>query len=575
MNGSRTLLPGFLTVAAGLFLVAGVPRAADPPAEPAKTTPKTVTLRPTAEVAADVDREIDKQLKSEQIPASPQADDAEFMRRVYLDITGRLPTPAQAVAFLDSPEANKRSKLIDDLLDNPNYGKHFGVLWSDAIVNRDENNRGLRTDTFRAWLADNFNKNRPWGEMVTDMLTANGETDKVPQTVFVAANRDMTNFAPSKMVDTTTILFMGVQLQCAECHKHPFISGWKQEDFWGLAAFFSQTRVATPGQNAQAQNAALTISDSGENTGRGGGGGFGRGRMGSASASIEIPDATNPRRRTGKIIQAKFFQGEEPKLGDKKETYRPAFASWLTAPENKFFANATMNRLWAHFFGRGLVNPIDDFQDANPPTHPELLAALAKEFNASGQDLKHMIRILCNTQAYQRTSRPSTGNENDEHLYSHLKVKVMTPEMLYDALTQAMEVAELNQGVRNFGRPGGGGGGGRGGPGGGRAEFVRFFTTKEEGDDPNEFGLGVPQFLRLMNSAQFNQSTPVITRLMKDNAPRDKVIEGLYLATLSRRPTEAEAKKLGDYAAKKTDAKAGYAGVLWVLLNSAEFVCIK
>jgi hypothetical protein len=569
MIGSRTKLPGFLSVAAGLFLIAAVPRAADPPPgdSPKTTPPKTVTHRAAAEVAADIDREIDKRLKDEKLPTSPQADDAEFMRRVYLDITGRLPTPAQAVAFLDNKEANKRAKLIDELLESPNYGKHFGVIWSDAIVNRDENNRGLRTETFRTWLADNFNKNRPWGEIVSDMLTANGTTDKDPATVFVAANRDMTNFSPSKMVDTTTILFMGIQLQCAECHKHPFISGWKQEDFWGMAAFFAPTRVA--GANAQNANAAMTISDSGASTGRPGGG-MGQGRQ--SGASIEIPDATNPRRRTGRVVKAKFFQGEEPKLDD-KGPYRPAFAAWLTGPENKFFANAAMNRLWAHFFGRGLVNPLDDFQDGNPPSHPELLAALTKEFNASGQDLKHMIRILCSTQAYQRTSRPATGNENDEKLYSRMKVKVMSPEVLYDALTQAMEVSELSQGVRGFGR--GGGGGGRGGPVSGRAEFVRFFTTKEEGDDPNEFGLGVPQFLRLMNSAQFNQSTPVIERLMKNDTPRDKVIEGLYLATLSRRPTEAEAKKLGDFAAKKSDAKAGYTGVLWVLLNSAEFVCIK
>jgi hypothetical protein len=563
MLASRTTLPGLLA-AAGLFLIAAVPRAADPPTEP----PKTLSNRAAAEVAADIDRDIDKKLAAEKVPASPPADDAEFLRRAYLDLTGRPPTAAQAVAFLDSKDENKRAKLIDELLESPNYGKHFGIIWSDLITKRDENNRTLRTDPFKAWLADNFNKGRPWGEVVTEMVTANGDTDKVPPAVFVAANRCMNNFAPDKMVDTTTLLFMGVQLQCAQCHKHPFIAGWKQEDFWGLAAFFSQTRTAGGGN--QNQGAAITVSDTGANTARGGGMGARR----PTGATIEIPDPTNPRRRTGKFVSAKFFQGEEPKLTD-KEKFRANFAAWLTAPENKFFASATVNRLWAHFFARGLVNPIDDFQEGNPPTHPEVLAMVTKEFNASGQDLKHVVRIICNTKAYQRTSRPLTGNAEDDKLYSHLRVKVMSAEVLYDSLTQAMEVQELSQGIRGFGRPGGGGGG-RGAPtGGSRGEFVRFFTTKEEGDDPDEFSLGVPQFLRLMNSAQFNSGAPVVTRLMKDDAPRDKVIEGLYLDTLSRRPTEAEAKKLGEYAAKKSKAKDGYDAVLWVLLNSAEFVCIR
>jgi hypothetical protein len=570
MRESRLMLPGVLA-AAGLFLIATVPRAADPPTTdpPKSDPPKALTSRAAAEVAADIDRDIDKKLQDEKVPASPVADDAEFMRRAYLDITGHLPTPAQAVTFLDSKDENKRAKLIDELLESPNYGKHFGIIWSDLITGRDDNNRTLRTDDFRAWLAEQFNKGRPWGETVTDMVTASGDITKVPQATFVAANRCMNNFAPDKMVDTTTLLFMGVQLQCAQCHKHPFIAGWKQEDFWGIAAFFSQTRTA--GAGMQNRGAAITVSDGGAAPGRPG---AVRGPAKPGGAVIEIPDPTDPRKRTGRMVKAKFFQGEEPQLEEKdKDKFRATFAGWLTAPENKFFANATVNRLWAHFFARGIVNPIDDFQDANPPTHPAVLALLAKEFNASGQDLKHVVRIICNTKAYQRTSRPLSGNTEDDKLYSHLRVKVMSPEVLYDALTQALEVQELRQAVRGFGPPGGGG---RGAPGGGsRGEFVRFFTTKEAGDDPDEFSLGVPQFLRLMNSAQFNGRAPVVERLMKDDTPADKVIEGLYLATLSRRPTETEAKKLGDYAAKKSKPGEGYDAVLWVLLNSAEFVCVR
>ena len=206
-----------------------------------------------------MDRAIEKLLKEEKIPASAQADDAEFMRRVYLDITGRLPTPVQTLAFLDSKESNKRAKLIDDLLESPNYGKHFGVIWSDLIVNRDETNRGLRTDSFKSWLADNFNKNRPWGEIVADMVTATGKTDADARTIFTAAHRDMTNFSPPKMVDTAASLFMGVQLQCAQCHRHPFIREWKQEDYWSIAAFFAQTRIT--GAQMNNPGTAVTIGE--------------------------------------------------------------------------------------------------------------------------------------------------------------------------------------------------------------------------------------------------------------------------------------------------------------------------
>jgi hypothetical protein len=268
-----------------------------------------------------------------------------------------------------------------------------------------------------------------------------------------------------------------------------------------------------------------------------------------AAPRLEIPHAVDPTKKTGRVVEAKFFEGAKPDLGD-QGPYRPALAEWATSPDNKFFAAASVNRLWAHFFGRGLVHPLDDFHADNPPSHPELLALLADEFKKSGFDQKHLIRCICASQAYQRTSRPNNNADAEPHLLARMTVKVMSPDVLYDALTQVLGVKDLPQG---------------------RQGFVTFFTTKEEGDDPDEFGLGIPQFLRLMNSPVFNEGGPVTDELAKE-VPA-KAIETLFLRTLSRRPTAAEAEKMAAYVAKKGDVRKGYAGVLWVLLNSAEFVC--
>jgi hypothetical protein len=258
--------------------------------------------------------------------------------------------------------------------------------------------------------------------------------------------------------------------------------------------------------------------------------------------------------------RAKFFLGEEPKLDD-KVTYRKPFVAWLTAPENKYFARAAVNRMWAHFFAKGFVNPIEDMRDDNPASHPELLNTLAKEFSDSGYDLKHLIRCITLSKAYQRTSQPLP--KNDPALFSHMAVKVMNAEVLYDSLCIALGEDRLQMGgppIRDKTITE-------------RDRFVEFFSTRGQDDEATEFSFGVPQFLRLMNSAQFNKGGAIVGRLANEGTPPEKVIEGLFLATLSRRPTDAELKRMSAYVARQADARAAYNGVLWILVNSAEFVC--
>jgi hypothetical protein len=251
----------------------------------------------------------------------------------------------------------------------------------------------------------------------------------------------------------------------------------------------------------------------------------------------------------------------------------------LTASDNPYFAQAAVNRFWAHLFGSGFVNPIDDFQEGVPASHPALLQFLAQEFVASGHDHKHLLRCICNSQTYQRTSRrlpPATGEMevvDDQGLFSHMAVKVMTPHVMYDSLVTAM-------GVRNLA-------GGLGSPlpfelyAGDRAradrlqprdEFIRFFTTQDPSAKSTEYTQGIPQVLALMNARQFNTVTPLVEKLVKEGVKQEQAIEALFLATLSRRPAPREVELLGGYLAKRSDPRAGYTGVLWILINSNEFM---
>jgi hypothetical protein len=521
-------------------------------------------------VAAKIDQEIGKRLEEAKIKPSALSDDAEFLRRVYLDITGHVPAAERAAAFLDSKDSDKRAKLIDELLAKPEYGRHLAIIWRTMLVKRDETNRFLNARGFEDWLAGQFNSNEGWDEIVYAILTAEGETDKNPAAVFYQANREMNRVSPAKITGAVANMFLGIQLQCAECHNHPFVRQWKHTDFWGMAAFFGKVRdTAPPQQNNRPALVAKIEETTQAPANPRGFGGFGQGRT-PAGPVIAIPSATQPGRTVG-TARARFFEAEEPKLA--KMPYRPAVAEWLTSGENKYFARAMVNRMWAHFFARGIVNPIEDMHEDNEPTHPELLKFLTEEFVVSEFDLKHLIRCIANSEAYQRSSAPTADNKDDDRLFSHQAIKVMSAEVLFDSLTQVLG-AEPAAPTGGFGRAGAAGFG-RGGPGGGRQAFVRFFDTKDDASDATESGHGIPQYLRLMNSGSFNRGSKITEQLARDNIEPKAAVEKLFLTALARRPTASEVEKMTTYLGKQADAKKGYDGIYWVLINSAEFMCIR
>lgn len=530
-----------------------------------KPSPKAsvgrVSSRDPLPVAEAVDRIVENHLMDSGVPASPLADDGEFLRRVTLDIAGRVPTYDETIAFLDSDDPHKRQKWIDALLAESSYGANFAIIWRELIGPRETGKAKTGRDPFAEWLTEQFNRNRGWNEMVDDMLTAEGKLREQPQTGFIMANSENQEPRANLVADATSRLFWGVQLRCAECHDHPF-APWKQTDFWGTAAFFSRLRKGyTDGKNPAGWTLTEAAPDESETT--------------SLPESFVVPSGLGPAitlpasagKQSGAIVKARFLQGEDVDWPD-NGPYRPRFSRWATGQDNPFFAANAVNRLWAHFFGRGLVNPLDGFQAGNPPSHPELLARLSVEFVDSDFDLKHLIRCICNSRTYQRTSRPVAANEMDSELFSHMAVRVIRPHVLYDSLSivlyppvakggqqKSVTVAHVNP-IPEVSRD----------------EFVRFFASVADENTGSVVNQGIPQFLRLMNGSLLDDGASGVQRFAGSHDEPADSIERLYLAAYSRRPTSEELELVQRYFDGSPDPRKASSGLLWTLLNSSEFL---
>lgn len=519
------------------------------------------------DIARLIDREIDQRLLAEQMPASDRSSDSEFCRRVHVDIIGRIPTYDETVAFLDSKAADKRSKLIDALLDRPEYGQHWATMWSNLSVTRSDASQlaAFHRSRFHEWLAKRLNANSGWDSIVTALLTAEGSLEDVPAAAFLQSySGNNLQPQPERIAGAVSELFLGIQLKCAECHNHRgehAVNEWKHGDLWGMAAFFGRLRNQAADKDTNAS--AKTILTEGDvpkgkalqdST-------FQAPRPILPGGLLEIPDPSNSTRFLSTPVKARFLETkEEPNLSA-AGPYRGEFAAWMTAPQNPYFARALVNRLWAHFMGRGLVNPIAEMHKGNPPSHPQLLQGLSEEFVASGFDLKHLIRGIVSSAAYQRTSRVLPANAKDRQWLSHMALKPLRPEVLFDSLqlvTKGNPSAPPPIPPKPSPSPT---------P---RETFAQFFGSKEWDADSTDLIYGIPQFLKLMN---VSDGGPVLAKLLGlAGDSREKAIENLYLAALSRRPTATEAKTMLDHVNQAPNATTGYCEIYWALLNSAEFL---
>jgi hypothetical protein len=501
--------------------------------KPEPFTPKRIG-DPVA-VAGVIDREIDAKLKADSITPGERSTDAEFLRRAYLDLTGIIPTAAKARQFLDDRSPNKREKLIDELLASSNFGKHASDIWMGLLVTRTSDQRRISFDPLRTWLAEQFNANTPWDKIAADLIAAEGTQEKNPAVTYYLSNNTV-----DKMTDSVSKLFLGVSIQCAQCHDHKF-EDWKQTEYWSLAQFFMRVQVGGLQQNG--------------------------------TPSIE--EVKNPNRRRiplpedAKAMPVRYLRDATPvKLPD-DGAIRPTLAKWVTSPTNPYFAKAMVNRVWAQLFGTGLVHPVDDMGPNAIASHPDLLKLLAGNFAADKFDLKNLVRAIVLSKAYQRSGKPTGGEgDDDPQRFARMAVKVMTPEQLYDS-TFSIVGSAINPQARarmaaNVPK------GPLADP---RERFVNFFLAGQEMANTTEYEVGIPQALKLMNSRQFGNPTTV-RRLLGTKKDKD-AIEELYLATLSRRPTEEEMKSMTAYVTSAPTPMEGYGDVLWALLNCSEYTLVR
>jgi hypothetical protein len=486
----------------------------------------------SATITRRIDDAIRKRVDAEKIPVSPLASDAEFLRRVSLDITGVIPSADRVTAFLDSKDPDKQTKLIEELLASPEYARRMTDIWKALLIPNTAASARQKHEPMVQWLEAGFAANKRLNVLAREVLTAGGLQDENGAVTFF-----LTHETVDEITDRVSRVFLGVQIQCAQCHNHPF-GDWTQKEYWGMAGFFTKVKsVYVKDGNVQKYGAKEDAASK-------------------SKPLLMVPPSL-------KNVPPTFLRGDQPKMPS-DGPYLPALADWITSPKNPYFARAGVNRVWHQFFGRGLVNPVDDMTEDNEASHPELLTALAGEFAGSEFDLKHLIRGICNSKAYQRTSKSAGSNAADKTVYSHMAVKVMTPFQLSDSLESVFALANNDKTPPPTDAT-------RKTRAAERSRFAAFFMGEDD-PDPTEYQAGIPQALYLMNSGHHYRIARAANEVVGRMKAPDRVVETFFLSTLSRRPTDSEAKAMAAYIAKATDQRSAYHDVLWALINSTEFV---
>lgn len=473
---------------------------------------------------------------------SPLCSDETFFRRIHLDTLGTLPEPAAVRAFLADPSSDKRRKAIDAVLERPEFIDYWAHKWGDLLrINRDQlQEKGMWS--FHNWVRAALRDNQPVDAFVRDIITAEGSTYTEGPANFYRVSRD-----PLEWAETTSQVFLGVRMQCARCHHHPF-EKWSQDDYYGMAAFF--VRLGTKNSNEFGlfgQETVVFLRQSGEQT--------------------------HPRK--GGVVKPHPLDGSP--MEDPFDRRRQ-LADWLTSPANPYFARNLVNRFWGYYLGRGLVEPLDDLRATNPASNPELLDALTQEFVTHKFDLKHLLRTIMNARAYQLSSAVTPGNAADAGnvFAARQNVKRLPAEVLADALDFATGTREKYVGL----------------PLGTRAiqlpdSRVRSFLMDVFGRPPRQITCecertaqpNIAQALHLLNGDFLNKKiaapTGRIETILKEKTPPQDLVADLYLATFSRPPHPEELAKAREWLASAPSPREALQDLLWVLLNSREFLFIQ
>ncbi len=534
MNTSRWWILGV----AALGLTAGR-LTADPPSNTTTPTPSKIAAAPLLSpeaLAARIDHHLGVRFTERDVKPAPLADDAEFMRRLSLDLTGRIPRVADLRDFLEEKAPNRRSLLVERLLEHPHYVTHFGTIWTTVMLPPANQNFQVFARNFKGWIEKQVRENVAYDKMVRELLTTPVNLPGLPRGAVgipPAPGRPVSPLAffqanelkAENLAASASRVFLGVRLECAQCHDHPF-ANWTRKQFWEYAAFF-QPPPQPPDPNRR------TIKIAG----------------------------------TEKVVEARFLDGAAPQFQPNVDS-RITLANWMTTAKNPYFARTAGNRLWGHFFGIGLLDPVDDEPtEDNPASHPELLAELTTQFAAHDFDIKYLIRAITASKAYQRASAVSDPSQNEPRLFARMAVKGLTPEQLFDSLAQATGYKDTQITPQ-----------GRINPLNARTQFLQKFASQEK---RTEYQTSILQALSLMNGKFIADATSVersTTLAAVIDAPfmtTARRVETLYLATLSRLPRAEELARMVahvDSGGPRGDTRAALTDVFWVLLNSSEFI---
>jgi hypothetical protein len=481
-----------------------------------------------------IDPLVFSKLRKLNILPSDLCDDADFLRRVFLDVIGTLPTAAEARRFLADKRPDRRARLVDELLARPEFADYWALFWSDLLRVDRQALGHKRAYAYYRWIRDSLAANKPLDQFARELVTAEGVLEENgPANFFKVVPK------PGEAASTLAQVFLGLRIACAECHHHPF-DRWTQTDYFGMQAFFAPVSIK---------------------------------KVGTREFVLAAGDPLTKHTRTGETVFAHALDAPVPDKNPVGER-RTVLADWMTRPENPWFARNLANRIWAHFLGRGLVEPVDDVRATNPPTNPDLLDALAKHLVENKHDLKQLIRVITASRVYQLSSKPNTTNETDEQNYSRSLFRRIEAEVLLDMVSQTTGIEEKFAGV----------------PGGYRAiqlwdskvphYFLKLFGRPmrasacecERNHEP-----GVSQILHLMNSpqiqAKLNHERGTIGRLVRETPDDALLVEELYLTFFSRLPAEPERKPAMEFLRRHPGRRRQAAEDLaWSMLNSLEFV---
>ncbi|MGE3313903.1 MAG: DUF1553 domain-containing protein [Planctomycetaceae bacterium] len=483
-----------------------------------------------------VDNLVFEKLQRLQILPSDLCTDEEFVRRAYLDTTGRLPRIDEAAAYLADASPDKRTRLIDQLVDSNDFASFWTLKWSDVLRSNSKKLQASGVHKFRRWIYDSVRTDKPLDQFARELLTASGSVYENPPANYWRASRD-----PNDATETTAQLFLGIRIQCAKCHNHPF-ERWTQDNYYGIAAAF--TRVGRkPGGTAADEEVVFA----------------------NASGEIQQP-------RTGKTMKVHLLLKGDVDVPAEQDR-RKVFADWLTSAENPFFARCSVNRIWGHLMGRGIVEPVDDFRDSNPPSNAALLDELAKQFAAHNFSQKWVVKTIMQSRTYQLSSRKNDFNKDDEIYASHATTRLLTAEQLLDGICHVTGVPETFAGL----------------PAGTRAVelpdpptdhyFLKIFGQPQremacQCERSSESNLS--QALQMINGPvvhnKLRDENSRIAAMFKEGKKDEEIVTALYLSALSRNPAPEEMEASKKHVASAADRRQALEDVGWAILNSKEFL---